>query len=530
MKKASLLLLFVVLFSCAKRGNIEGGKKDTIPPQLRMSFPKNGSTNFNQNEIKLVFNEFVKLKDVNKQLIISPPMNTAPLITPTSASKQFTIKIKDTLQENTTYSFNFGQSIQDNNEGNAYGQFKYIFSTGSFIDSLYLQGTIKDAFNKKTDNFVSVMLYEANEKFTDSTIYKEKPRYVTNTLDSLITFKLENLKAGDYYLVAMKDNNGNNKFDPKSEKIGFYSEKITIPDEAIYELELFKEIAQFKASKPSQASGGRYFVPVVGDKSNIEITINDFENNIPIEITDVSEKDSVQFWMPKIKKDSLQIRIRKNDFDKTFTVQNKDQKLDSLSIKAKKTGSLDFRDDLTFVSTIPIQSFDLSKMSLIKRDSTKIVFKESYNPWKQEFTLHFDKEENEKYTLSLLPDAVKDFYGNVNDSLIFRFATRAYTDYGNLRLELKNAKSYPIILDLTDDKGKVLATQYLEKQEDFVYFNHLVPAIFTIRIIYDENKNKQWDTGSYLEKRQTEEVFYFKNAIDIRANWDWEQTIDLGAD
>ena len=530
MKNVILIILVVLFFSCAKRGSIEGGKKDTIPPTLRMSNPKNGTTNFNQKQIKLEFDEFVKLKDVSKQLIVSPPLNEAPLIMPTGATKRITITIKDTLLENTTYSFNFGQSIQDNNEGNAYGQFKYIFSTGAYIDSLTLQGTIKDAFNKKPDNFVTVMLYEANEKFNDSTIYKEKPRYVTNTLDSLITFKLENLKPGDYHLIALKDKNNNNKFDPKSDKIGFYAQKITLPDEAIYELELFQEMPSFKASKPSQAAGGKYFIPVVGHKSNIEIAVNDFENEIPVEITDFPKKDSVQVWIPKVKKDSLQIRIKKNDFDSTFTVQHKDQKLDTLQIKAKKSGGLDFRDSLTFVSTTPIRALDISKMKLIKKDSTNVEFSESYNQFKPEFTLHFEKDENEKYILSLLPNAVKDLYEKTNDTIVFKFATRSYTDYGNLRLKLDNAKSYPIILDLTDDKGKLLATQYLEKQEDYVYFNHLVPAVFTIRIIYDENKNRKWDTGSYLEKRQTEEVFYFKSSIDIRANWDWDQVIDLSED
>jgi hypothetical protein len=86
----------------------------------------------------LVFDEYVKLKNVNKQLIVSPPFKNQPEILPTNASKTITIKIKDTLQPNTTYNLNFGQSIEDNNEGNPYQQFKYVFSTGTYIDSLKL--------------------------------------------------------------------------------------------------------------------------------------------------------------------------------------------------------------------------------------------------------------------------------------------------------------------------------------------------------------------------------------------------------
>ncbi|RZJ56491.1 MAG: hypothetical protein EOO45_28735, partial [Flavobacterium sp.] len=147
-----LLIVFIALAftGCAKRGTITGGPLDTIPPVILRSSPANMSTNFTGNKIRIDFSEYIKIKDVNKQLIISPPMKTQPDIVPTgSASKYITIKIKDTLQPNTTYSFNFGQSITDNNEGNPYSQFKFIFSTGTYIDSLTLNGSIKDAYNKK---------------------------------------------------------------------------------------------------------------------------------------------------------------------------------------------------------------------------------------------------------------------------------------------------------------------------------------------------------------------------------------------
>ena len=186
------VLLSITFTNCAKRGTITGGFKDTIAPKIISSYPKNFSTNFKGSEIKINFDELIKIKDINKQLIISPPLKNTPLIVPQgSASKFISIKITDTLQDNTTYSFNFGQSITDNNEGNPYSQFKYVFSTGNYIDSLTIAGKIKDAYALKPDNFVSILLYDA-KTFTDSTIYKETPLYVTNTLDSLKVFSLEN--------------------------------------------------------------------------------------------------------------------------------------------------------------------------------------------------------------------------------------------------------------------------------------------------------------------------------------------------
>src|SRR5690606_17449507 len=263
----------LLMISCAKRGNITGGLKDTLAPVLKSSSPKNFTTGFNGDEITLTFDEYIKLKDANKQLIISPPMKTQPIITPSTASKFIKIKILDTLQPNTTYSFNFGQSITDNNEGNPYNQFKFIFSTGSYIDSLQLKGRIKDAYSKKTDNFVTVMLYEANETFNDSTIYKEKPRYVTNTLDSMVNYSLENLKEGRYYLVALKDKSNNYKFDPASDKIAFLKDPIPVPTDTIYQLELFQEKRAFKALRPSQASSNRYYAGYEGDAKDITINV-----------------------------------------------------------------------------------------------------------------------------------------------------------------------------------------------------------------------------------------------------------------
>jgi len=113
-------------------------------------------------------------------------------------SKYITIKISDTLLANTTYAFNFGNSITDNNEGNPYPYYRYVFSTGAYIDSLSIKGNIVDALKKEPETFVNVSLYEVDSTFTDSIIYKENPKYITNTLDSLTTFSIENSGLLDF--------------------------------------------------------------------------------------------------------------------------------------------------------------------------------------------------------------------------------------------------------------------------------------------------------------------------------------------
>lgn len=520
-----ILVLFTI--SCARRGTITGGLKDTIAPVMKSSLPKNFSTNFNGKEIKIYFDEYVKLKNVNKQLIISPPMKKTPDILPYNASKYITIKLKDTLLENTTYSFNFGQSIEDNNEGNKLQQFKYVFSTGNYIDSLALNAKVKDAYKNKVDNFVSVMLYEVNDKYNDSTIYKEVPRYITSTLDSLKLVTLENLKEGKYQLIALKDENGNNKFDPKTDKIGFQKEYITIPNDTLYQLELFKEELPFKAVNASQVAHSKITVGYEGNAKDVKITVKKGSEIIPSIISKFPKKDSLQVWVKTIKDDSLSVEVSKDKFKKNFALKIKEQKKDTLSFVPEQRGTLPFRDKFTITSGTPIVSFDESKMKLLTKDSTEVKFTTEYDEYNQQLKFDFKKEPLEKYNFTLLPGAITDFHERQNDTLTFRFNTNNVSDYGNLKVVLENIKRFPIIVEVTDKDGKVIASAYSEK-ETIVNFDLLEPALFYLRLIYDDNKNKIWDSGNFIEKRQAEEVIYFPKQVDVRANWDVEQPFDVG--
>ena len=521
------LFLIILVVSCAKRGSIDGGLKDTLAPVLRLSFPKNGSTNFVGKEIKLTFDEYVKLKGVDKQLIISPPMKIAPEIFPTIASKQVTIKIKDTLKANTTYSFNFGQSIEDNNESNAYKQFKYVFSTGKYIDSLAIGGAIKDAFNKKTDNFVSVMLYEVNDKYKDSIVYKENPRYITNTLDSLQSFRIENIKAGKYLLVAIKDKNGNNKFNSREEKIGFQKQFITIPNDTVFQIELFQETLPFKVLKPKQASGNRIILPYEGSiNKDLKVVLKNGLDVLPTIVTKYEKKDSIQVWFNPIKIDSLKLLVSKKNYKDEFIVKLKNQKKDTLSLNAVQTSILNFRETYTIHASNPISKIDNSRIQLLNKDSVAVAFTTLYDDFNQNLKIDFKKEPSENYNFRLLPGAMIDYLGKKNDTLKYKVATKKTTDYGNLRLVLENVKRFPVLVELTDNKGNAIASE-ISSKETTIDFNAIEPNKYTIRIIYDDNKNEVFDAGNFLQKLQSEEVYYYSKEIDVRENWDVTETINL---
>lgn len=523
-------IVFIGIFSfsgCAKRGTITGGAKDTIPPSIITSTPENFTTNFSGNEIKIVFSELIKVKDISKQLIISPPLNKKPTIIPQgSASKFISIKIADTLQPNTTYSFNFGQSITDNNEGNPYSQFKYVFSTGSYIDSLVVMGKIKDAFEEKPDNFVSVQLYDART-YTDSTVFKEQPLYVTNTLDSLKVFALENLKGGEYYIVALKDKNNNYKYDPKHDKIGFLKNKISVPNDTLFEIEMFKEKIPFKAVKPVQQSNNKLFMGFEGNPKNAKITATDGTNTFPVVMTKFSDKkkDSVQLFIPTIKADSLVFTVEKDNFKKTFTSKIKEQKeTDSLFIDAEQKGTLHFRDTFAIKTKTPLKTIKSELILLRNKDSVVVPFTHNYDEFEQRITFDFKKEESQKYIMEILPNAIEDIYDTKNDSLKFSVSTRTYSDYGNLKVNLNSAKRFPLILEVLNSKNEVVE-KAISTGSKTLQFDAIEPNIYKLRIIYDDNGNGIWDTGDFLEKRQAEEIYYYPKEIDVRANWDVEQEL-----
>ncbi|WP_445710675.1 Ig-like domain-containing protein [Flavobacterium sp.] len=535
MKNIYLILLLLVIgtftfvTSCAKRGTINGGSKDTIAPKITSSSPDNFSTNFSGKEIKIYFNELIKVKDINKQLIISPPLEKKPLIIPQgSASKFISVKLLDEPKPNTTYSFNFGQSITDNNEGNPYSQFKYVFSTGTYIDSLVLAGRIKDAYEQKPDNFVSIQLYDATT-FQDSTIYKETPLYITNTLDSLKVFALENLKAGEYRIIALKDKNNNYKYDPKSDKVAFIDESITLPIfNTIYELELFKEEPELKFDRPIQQSNNKFFIGFQGDAKGVKVSAKMGEEEVPFRITRYPEKerDSLQLFFPISKPDSLVISVKKGDYIKSFKTKIKELKLtDSLDINPTQS-NLNFRDSYSLKTKTPINTIDKSKIILLNKDSLAIPFEYNYDEFEQKIFFDFKKEESQKYQIELLPGAITDFYSTQNDSLLFTFSTKALSDYGNLNVTVKNIDRFPYILEILTDKGEIIARE-ARNDDQPIFFESIEPRIYTLRVIYDDNKNNIWDTGSYLEKRQAEQIIYFPKGVDIRANWDVEQEFDL---
>jgi hypothetical protein len=361
---AYIFLFFITaaLIQCARRGRPTGGPKDVAPPVLLKAEPDNMTINFKETKIRLYFDELVKLEDVQEQLIVSPPLKYLPDITPQGGANTFIeIKIKDTLQENTTYTLNFGQSIVDNNEGNPNSFLTYVFSTGSYIDSLEVKGAIRDAFNQKADDFVSVMLYEIDTAYTDSTIFQRPPNYITNTLDSAVIFTLSNLKQGKYAMFALKDVSKNNMFDQNTDKIAFLQDTISIPTDSTYRLDLFKEIPNYKISVPSLDASNKIIFGYYGDGKDIDIsTLSVLPDTVKTTMTKEREKDTLNYWFTPFEMDSLIFTIKNETLQliDTFTVKNRKVGADSLRLNPNQGRTLSFTEPFNIEANTPLACID----------------------------------------------------------------------------------------------------------------------------------------------------------------------------
>ncbi|MCL6267454.1 Ig-like domain-containing protein [Flagellimonas myxillae] len=529
-KLLSLLFLLVMglaLWQCARRGNPTGGPKDLTPPVLIRTEPENFTTEFKAERIRLYFDELIKLEDVQKQLIVSPPLEYPPEIRPLGgANKYIEIILKDTLRENTTYTLNFGQSIVDNNEGNPNSFLTYVFSTGTYIDSLSLSGAVKDAFNRKADEFISVMLYEIDTAYTDSTVYKSVPNYITNTLDSLPFFELKNLKAGTYSLVAIKDVNKNNKFNQRQDKIGFLYDTITIPTDSVYLLNLFQEKPDYSASVPSFVASNHILFGFQGDYRDMKIeSLTELADSVKTTILKDREKDTLDFWFTPTELDSIIFTVsnEKMEMVDTFTVKTRKLPMDSLRLSSSAGGQINFEDTFSILATTPIATLDSSQIALFVSDTINMPYTMVLDSLENKVDFDFELEPNQNYSMEVMPGAITDFFGIQNDTINYRFSTGSYADFGNLRVNVGGAVSYPLIAQLTNDRGETLRELYADQPKIFE-FKHLEPSQYNLRVIFDANGNGVWDTGSYLQKIQPEKVSYYPDVIDVRANWELEQT------
>ena len=216
------LLVFLLLVSCAKMGQPDGGWFDETPPKVIGASPADGAVNVNQKKINIYFDEFIKLDNPSEKVVVSPPQLEQPEIK--GAGRRIQISLVDSLKANTTYTIDFSDAISDNNEGNPMGNYTYSFSTGAAIDTMEVSGHVLESENLEPIKGILVGLYADH---ADSA-FRTKPMLRVSRTDSRGRFVIKGVAPGSYRIYALQDQDGDYKFSQKSEKIAF-SHDIIVP-------------------------------------------------------------------------------------------------------------------------------------------------------------------------------------------------------------------------------------------------------------------------------------------------------------
>jgi hypothetical protein len=219
---AAIVLLMNSITGCANMVPPSGGPRDSIPPRLILADPLDSALRVSEQKITLTFDEFIELKSPSEQILISPFPQKAPQYD--SRLKTITIRLKDSLLPSTTYVIDFGQAIADINEGNLIKGYRFVFSTGDYLDTLELKGSILSAETGMADSTMLALLYKVE---TDSAVCKNLPGYITR-LDGMGRFRFSNLPEGTYYVFGLQDTDGNKKYTPPSEAFAFLDTPVRV--------------------------------------------------------------------------------------------------------------------------------------------------------------------------------------------------------------------------------------------------------------------------------------------------------------
>ena len=551
---------------CANIAPPTGGPRDTIPPEVVSSNPPNYSTRFTGTEIQITFDEFIELRGINQQFIITPPQRERPDFR--ARGRNLSIDLKNEPIPNTTYTLNFGEAIVDLNEGNPLSNYEFVFSTGDKIDSLGYSGMVLNAADNSPVKGAIVMLYD---ELNDSVPYRKIPLYATRTGEDG-SFYMNNLRSDTFLVFAITDVNNNYLYDrPGEEAIAFLDDHLYLTPDKYYFDSGNDTVEQIRPSDTLYLfveETGRQYLRVNERPRRGELR---FVFNLPLEkewsidpvnfdpeeewIMEVSPRsDTIIYWIADREtreidnmrflvsylatgpSDSLQ-RIA-DTINMNYTapvrsrIQNAEEETDpamDVVIRLPSDRQQDLHRDLGLTFPAPLQDIDPDKSTLLTVQNDQTVTR-NYELIQDSIRLRHYKIVTEwipgqNYRFTSEPGAFTDIFGNMSDSIEISFTTKPRDHYGSIILNLTGVTGH-IILHLLDTGGQILR-EYNTHEDGEVTIEFLEPGQFRLKAIFDANNNGKWDTGNYLEGIQPEKVLFFEEIITTRSNWDIEVEWDL---
>jgi hypothetical protein len=527
-----IVFLLFLLSACAKQSTPMGGPRDLDPPEVVSIYPEDKSLNTKPTEIRIEFDEYIKLDNATKNIIITPRVQKDELII-TALKNMVIIELNQELEDSTTYVFNFQKSIKDLSEGNPADNLKLVFSTGPSIDSLKLSGSVNTYFPDSRAPFDNILvgLYEANDT-TD--LFTAAPYYISQA-DSVGNFSISNIKAGKYRAYSWKDDNNTLKAEYKSELFDFISDTLSINENiSRVSFNLAKGDQTPIRLLRSSTFGTAY--DLVLNKNPVEVILESENLGESIFYTQADKRVRLFSINPEL--DSIATKIVLTDsvgnsLDSLVWTkfESSDRKKEELTIQAnsgknffqKLQIELTFNKPVLHINTDSLFiSFDTASIIPIRRDM--IFFEDSSRRDKLYINLTLaDSIPQEIFTLNARDSTFRDIENVFNKEPL-------KANYKKLKRETLAdeisgtilGNSGPYIVQLIS-KSDVKREQYIEKGNAFS-FTLVEAGEYQIRVITDRNKNRRWDPGNFALRRSAEQVFYFEDEdksrdITIRAGW-----------
>ena len=538
-----LLSLFAILLvSCAQPFTPGGGPRDETPPVFdQQESTENFQVFFNKQDITLVFDEFVNLNNPNTNVLISPPLDINPNIYTRGKEVRIDFDQSVALKKDATYVINFGDAIRDFTENNPLENFSFIFSTGAFIDSLTINGTVIDAFTREPVKETLVMLYD---DFRDSIVYEERPFYFAKTLEDG-TFEIKNIRADSFKIFALTDGNANFKYDLDDEMIGFVDQPILVSEGtngSAYTIQLFLPFQEFAVEEYTADSYGKVILLFNDDADNVQLSTSVEMADDFIELSG----DSLIYWYQTERDTSFKLFLQQDEFSDSISIRkrSKSEFLDesffgtgsASSTKRKrsrknkneakaKVVKLAPGSEPSFLFNAPISMVDTSACQLFIDSVTTVSLDcriDSSNRRRLVVDYFFDIDSS--YEMRLDSGKVVSIYDQVNEESLYTFNVGKPDEYGTLNIKIEEelfSDSLFYIFELLRGET-VYRTSVLESRQDTSLIYGLVPpGQYSIRLTEDKNRNRKWDTGSYKEKRFSERLAT-KVLENIREGWETE--------
>lgn len=583
-----IIIAAAVMYSCANIGNPSGGPIDKTPPIFMRSNPTPNAVNVKDRKIEIFFDEIVTLKDPSTKIIVSPAQTEMPRMS--ALGRKVTVELVDSLLPNTTYTIDFSNSIQDNNEGNAIDNFAFAFSTGSVIDSMRVSGYVLDSRTLEPMQSVVVGL---QSNLADSAFHKEKLQRVALTNDRG-QFTIRNVSPGSYHIFALKDLDRDYKFGNPTEDIAFL-DSIIVPSigsreaaDTVYndlnEIDTIMRatrpayfpndilLSMFNEDRKSQYLANNLRV----DSTRISLTFAAASDTLPslsiVGRNDVPDQwytlersqtnDTLTYWIRPPHLVSADTLMVATTYLRTDTASNLSWGTDTLKFtfqrqKAKKKKKNEETDSLAQIRFMelhplangtqevyaplllqtgtPIERYSREAFHLQRKLQNDTIFypaeiksialrDSTLN--RRDLMLKVDWEPGAAYTLAVDSLAMTDIYGLQTKPLKVDFNVRKMEEYGNIVFNIPAVRDSAIV-ELLDGTEKIVLRAPVKSHRAELL--NLLPGKYYARLFIDRNGNGKYDTGNYDMHLQPEETVYYPGAINLKKNWDVEQTWDIYA-